>query len=167
MGKLLKNIDNGFEKVTVWILVCAVLTMLFFSVLTIVLRWFGTGLMWVEPFVRHLVFMSTFLGGILATGRGTHIGIDVGTKFLETKGFYFIVKQTQRIIYIASLLTMTWLAFASLAFVKQELEFGKNSFLGITSGQLVTMIPIGFGLIAFRFLLKLSMTFFNYDRGLH
>lgn len=167
MGSILKNIDDYFDKATVGLLVVAVLTMLFFSVLTIVLRWFGTGLMWVEPFVRHLVFMSTFLGGILATGRGSHIGIDISTKFLEAKGFHHIVKQAQRIIYLASFSTMVWLSYASLAFVRQELEFGKVSFMGITSGQLVTMIPIGFALIALRFLLKLLMSFFIYDRGLH
>ena len=58
--------------------------MLFFSVLTILLRWFGQSLEFVEPFVRHLVFLSTFLGGVLATGRGTHIGIDIIGKLLES-----------------------------------------------------------------------------------
>jgi TRAP-type C4-dicarboxylate transport system permease small subunit len=33
-----------------------------------------------------------------------------------------------------------------------EMEFGKVEFLGIKSGYLVTIIPFGFALIAFRFL---------------
>ena len=167
MGSLIKKIDEGFDVATLWVLVVAVLVMLFFSVLTIVLRWFGTGLMWVEPFVRHLVFMSTFLGGILATGKGTHIGIDVTTKFLEAKGLHFIVNQAHRIIYLASMSVCLWLSIASIAFVKQEMEFGKEAFLGITSGQLVTMIPIGFALIAARFFLKFLLSIFPHDKGLH
>lgn len=160
MHNLLKKIEKGFDQTTTYLLVFSLLVMLFFSVLTIVLRWFGTGLLWVEPLVRHLVFMSTFLGGILATAKGAHIGIDVSSKIFEARGMHFILRQSQRIIYLCSVSVLIWLSYASIEFVKSEQEYGKESFLGITSGQLVTMIPIGFSLIAFRFFLKFLETIF-------
>jgi len=148
---ILKVIDTSIEKASTWILVVSVFSMLFFSVLTIVLRWMGTGLSFVEPLVRHLVFLCTFLGGVIATGRGTHIGIDIVGKYLESRGYFFLCACAKRGIMLASFFTLVWLIYASCLFVKVELEFGRDVFFGISSGQLVGIIPFGFGLIAFRF----------------
>ena len=125
--------------------------MLFFSVLTIFLRWFGQSLEFVEPFVRHLVFLSTFLGGVLATGRGTHIGIDIVGKLLESMHRKFLCSQLKRLISLASFGTLCWLVVASVHFVKMEMEFGRESFFGLSTGMLVLIIPFGFTLIAYRF----------------
>ena len=80
--KIFKTLDNIIEKICGYSLVISILAILIFSSLTIVLRWFQINLMWIDPLVRHLVFLSTFLGGVIATGRGTHIGIDLVSKIL-------------------------------------------------------------------------------------
>ena len=77
MKALLKSTDKFIEKISISLLVVCVLSMLLLSVLNIFLRWFNTTLFWVEPLVRHLVFLSAFLGGVLATGNRSHIGIDI------------------------------------------------------------------------------------------
>ena len=125
--------------------------MLFFSVLTIFLRWFGQSLEFVEPFVRHLVLLSAFLGGVLATGRGTHIGIDVLGKILESIHQHFLCSQLKRLISLASFAVVCWLVVASIHFVKMEMEFGRETFFGLSTGMLVLIIPFGFTLIAYRF----------------
>lgn len=126
--------------------------MLLLSVINIFLRWGEMTLYWVEPLVRHLVFLSAFLGGVIATGRRNHIGIDILQRWLEGSENKMIQKLFYRVICLVSVITLAWLTDASITFVKDELEFGKAVFFGIHSGVLVGIIPFGFSLIGFRFL---------------
>lgn len=157
--KALRVVDRVIEKSSEYGLVLCVTLMLAFSLLTIVLRWFGTSIHWLEPAVRHLVFIATFLGGVLATGRGTHIGIDILGKYFENKHSFKTLAIIRRLISITSCLTLIWLGKASYDFMLVELEYGKEVFLGLHSGVLVGIIPVGFGLIALRFLTKFIFSF--------
>ena len=148
---MLKGIDEAIEKLSSYALIFSVFAMLLISVLSIVLRWFSISIHWTEPFVRHLVFLSTFLGGVIATGRGTHIGIDIIGKYLESKNLEKISVWISRVIALASLLTLAWLTKSSIDFMVIELKYGKAVFWGISSGFLVGIIPFGFSIIAYRF----------------
>jgi TRAP-type C4-dicarboxylate transport system permease small subunit len=149
---ILKGIDEIIEKLSSYALVFSVFSMLLISVISIVLRWFSISIHWTEPFVRHLVFLATFLGGVLATGRGTHIGIDIIGKYLESKKLDQYTIWITRIIAVASFGTLIWLASSAVTFMMIELKYGKPVFWGISSGFLVGIIPFGFSLIAYRFL---------------
>lgn len=151
MTKILKKIDTTIEKTTSAILVVFVLTMLFLSSAAIILRWFHINLTWVDPLVRHLVFLCAFLGGVIATGRGTHIGIDVLGKFFEAQGMHKAVKVISKIILLASILVLAWLLKSAIDFTIVEMEYAKEEFLGISSAQLVGLIPIGVSLLLLRF----------------
>ena len=96
----------------------------------------------------------------MATGRKTHIGIDILGKFLEKRDLQFFRNQIVRIIALASFGTRLLLIKASYDFMKIELEFGKVEFLGIHSGFLVGIIPFGFSLIAFRFFVDFMESIF-------
>ena len=133
--------------------------MLLFSLLTIILRCVNINYPWFESFVRHLVFFATFLGGVLATGRGNHIGIDILGKYLESSHRENQLKLVRRIINLISFCTLIWLISASIDFFKVELKYGKIEFLGIHSGYLVGIIPFGFSLIAYRFFYKFISSF--------
>lgn len=155
----LKKIDQAIETVTTWLLVVSVLSILFMSSLNIVLRWLHLNITWVDPFVRHLVFLGAFLGGVIATGRGTHIGIDLVGKFFESKGWHHIKNAIQQFILLASGLVLLWMIKSGIDFTKVEMEFGKEEFWGIKSGYLVALIPVGLGLIALRFFLLFMLSF--------
>lgn len=159
MIKALKFIDDIIEKITLFTLTLSIFLMLGFSLATIVLRFFNLNFPWFESFVRHLVLLSAFLGGVVATGKGTHIGIDVIGHYLESKNLLKQKLYLMRLIQIASLGTVCWLAKASFDFMKVEMEFGTPEFLGLSSGNLVSIIPIGFSLIALRFLIKFLVSF--------
>lgn len=156
---LLRKIDFGIEKLVSWLLVLCVLSMLTLSSLNIVLRWMQMNITWVDPFVRHVVFLSAFLGGVIATGRGTHIGIDLIGKFVESKGWHSLRQAINQFIYLVSGVVLLWMVKSGIDFAKVELEFGKEEFWGIHSGYLVGMIPVGLGLIAFRFFLLFILSF--------
>ncbi|MBT3235109.1 MAG: TRAP transporter small permease [Bdellovibrionales bacterium] len=151
MLNLLALIDRGIERTASFLLVVVVGLMLLLSVFTILLRWFEIGPMWADPLIRHLVFISIFLGGVLATGRRTHIGIDVLPRMLEQKKNYRLLGLIQRLIALVCTVTLIWLAKAGYDFSLIEMQYGKEAFLGIHSGFLVSIIPVGLIFISYRF----------------
>lgn len=159
MFNVFKKIDSGFERIVAWLLVIIVLAMLFLSSANIIARWFQHNITWVDPFVRHLVFFSAFLGGVIATGRGTHIGIDIIGKFVESRGWHKLKDFISRVVMFISIVVLSWLIKASIDFTKVEMEFSKTEFWGIESGYLVMLIPIGLSLIVIRFVLVLILSF--------
>lgn len=156
---LFRVIDRSIEKGSAALLVISVALMLGLSVLAIVLRWFETSFLWLEPFVRHLVFLSTFLGGVIATGRGTHIAIDVLAKKIEHDGPDWLKKLNVRILNAAACASLVWLIKASWEFTQIELEYGREVFWNIHSGVLVGLIPFGLSLIAYRFFYRFLSSF--------
>lgn len=156
---VIKKLDWAVDKFSSVLLVACILSILFCSSGTIILRWFHINLSWIDPFVRHLVLLSTFLGGVVATGRGNHIGIDLISKFLEIKGYEHAKVIVNRIILLASAVVLIWLVKSGLDFTKVEMEFSKVEFWGIGSGYLVAMIPAGLGLIAIRFFTLFILSF--------
>lgn len=159
MIKIVRTIDQGFEKAVSMTLVVALLSILMLSVLSILLRQFGIAFLWLEPLTRHLVFLATFLGGVLATGKGNHIAIDILRRFLESKHKKQLIKVLDVLVIILSLFTIGWLMKAGIDFTKIEMEFGKESFFGIHTGWLTAITPFGFGLIAIRFFLQMILLF--------
>lgn len=156
---VIKKIDWAVDKFSSILLVACILAILFCSSGSIILRWFHVNLSWIDPFVRHLVLLSTFLGGVVATGRGNHIGIDLISKFLEIKGYDRAKIIVNRIILLSSAIVLIWLVKSGLDFTKVEMEFSKVEFWGINSGYLVAMIPAGLGLIAIRFCTLFVLSF--------
>lgn len=159
MLKFIRQIDSYYEKAVSYILVLSLLGILFLSVINILLRQFNQTIMWAEPFIRHLVFFSTFLGGVIATGKGNHIAIDIFKRFLESKQKESLIKVLNLIIIFISIGTIFWLIKAGLDFSKLELEYGKPSFWGIHSGVLTAITPLGFVLIAIRFFFQAFLIF--------
>lgn len=152
-------IDRAIEKGAAALLVLSVALMLGLSVLAIVLRWFETSLLWLEPFVRHLVFLSAFLGGTIATGRGTHIAIDIFARKIEESGPKWLKDLSQKLLNLAAAAILVWLINASWEFTKVELEYGREVFWNIHSGILVGIIPFGLSLIAYRFFYRFLSLF--------
>jgi TRAP-type C4-dicarboxylate transport system permease small subunit len=144
--KLGETIDKGVKA----LLVVNVFAMLLFSVLSIVLRWFETSFLWIEPLVRHLVFITAFLGAVLATATGRHIAIEILAKYLETakkEKFHFVLN---KFISLLTLGALVWLTYSGYAFFIVEKEYGKLTGLGLHSSTLVAIIPVGFALIFLR-----------------
>jgi TRAP-type C4-dicarboxylate transport system permease small subunit len=156
---IFKLLDKAVESFTTKTLVVCVLSMLLLSVLNIVLRWFNAHVMWIEPFVRYMVVLSAFLGGVIATGRGTHIGIDIIGKYFETKKMMTAHAWVKRIIDVVSIVALIFLTKACVDFVSQEAEYGRIVFLGIHAKYLAMILPFGFGLMGIRFFLGLVLSF--------
>jgi len=164
MTKLILKFDGFLESLSKWSLVLALAIILVLAVSSIVLRWFGHSFMWLEPLVRHLVFLSSFLGGSLATSKNVHIRVDLLTKLIDSSNSKFLKWFHHNLVSLFCFLTCLALVYASYEFFKVEKEYGAPAFLDIHSSWLVFIIPMGIGLIALRFLNQLLLGLFKGEK---
>jgi TRAP-type C4-dicarboxylate transport system permease small subunit len=157
MEKIILVFDDILEKLSRWGIITCLFVILTFAVLSIVLRWLGMSPMWIEPLVRHLVFLSAFLGGSLATSKRVHIKVDILTHLLDTSSSQVLHWLHRNLISLFCFLTTFALMSAAYDFYLVEKEFGSSSFLNIHSSVLVGIIPFGIGLICLRFFNQLLL----------
>lgn len=162
--KWIHALDNGLEKISRFGLIFCLFTILSFAFLAIVLRWMGSSVMWIDPMVRHLVFLSAFFGGSLATKSNVHIKVDLLTKLVEASSSKFVHWLHRNIISFFCFLTTAILVKSAWDFFLVEKEFGAPAFLGIHSSMLVFIIPFGMGLICLRFMNQLLLGLFLGDK---
>jgi TRAP-type C4-dicarboxylate transport system permease small subunit len=150
--KIILAFDNVLEKISRYGIIISLFVILGFAVLSIVLRWMGLSPSWIEPLIRHMVFLSAFLGGSLATSKNVHIKVDLLTKVVEASSSKVLHWLHRNLVSFFCLVTTLVLMKAAYDFYLVEKEFGAPAFLGIHSAYLVGIIPVGVGLIALRFL---------------
>jgi len=149
--RVLRSIDRLIGTLCVWGLTIALFMMIGFTLLNVLLRWQNTTLLWIEPLVRQLVFISGFLGGAVATAAKQHIAIDVFGRVLETFHLHRFKNLIDRVIYIFCITALVWISYAGYLLVELERDYGQVKFLGLHSSTLALVIPIGMLIIAFRF----------------
>ena len=111
-------------------LVCCIFLIISLALLGIILRWWGTGWPWIDPLVQHLVFLSAFLGGAVATEKGSHIAIDIGARSLEAKQKWGLYRLHKRFILLICFLGLIWLIVVSCQLTSLEWKYGRANFLG-------------------------------------
>ena len=159
---LLKTIDKAIARIEGWLIIASVTLMVSLTFLHVILRalyryanlqWanmlLGT-IDWTEILVRLLVLWVTFFGASLLTRDNKHIKIDLMSSILPLK--WQPVREL--ILSLGSMLICILMLKASIDYIKIEISFGGQLFPGfpIWAGQWV--IPAGFALILFRFLLR-------------
>lgn len=149
--RFVARFDEWLERISRYGLIGCLLMILGLSVLAIILRWMGSSLMWVEPLVRHLVFLSAFLGGSIATSKNVHIRVDLLTKLVEHSRSRILLWIHRNLVSLFCLIVCLVLMKSGWDFYKMEKEFGSPGFLHIHSAYLVGIIPFGIGLITLRF----------------
>lgn len=152
MVDIFRQIDLAIEKLTSVLLIISFLLLMAFAVMVIIVRWMNITVLWMDPLIRHLVFLIAFLGGIIATGRNEHISINLMTKYFkgENKHMFFII--LERVVHILCIFALLWLAKSSYDFFVMEKGYGQKLFFGIHSSVMVAVIFVSFFIIAYRFL---------------
>ncbi|MBN2034981.1 MAG: TRAP transporter small permease subunit [Deltaproteobacteria bacterium] len=160
--ELLQRIDKLIRRIESGLLILFLSLMVSLTFLRILLRashvygrlqWadFLMGYLdWTEPMVRLLVLWVAFLGASLLTGESKHIKIDLMSELLPSRCLAY----REMILSAACVLVAALMVQASLGYVRMEWSFGGRLFLGMPTwiGQVV--MPVGFLLIMFRFLLR-------------
>jgi TRAP-type C4-dicarboxylate transport system permease small subunit len=146
MEKFIARFDDVLEKISRWGIITCLYVILGFAVLSIVLRWLGMSPSWLEPMIRHVVFLSAFLGGSLATSKNVHIKVDLLTKVVEASSSKVLHWLHRNLVALFCFVVTFALMKTSYDFFLVEKEFGSHGFLGIHSSWLVFIIPFGMGL---------------------
>jgi TRAP-type C4-dicarboxylate transport system permease small subunit len=148
---LIRGFDRLLAKTETIVLVIFLGSMVLLAFMQVMLRnLFGTGMVWADTLVRHLLLWAGFFGGSIAAFEGRHISIDALTKYLP-----------ERWKHIAAVLTnlfggvvCCYLAQAAWTFVQSEMEAGGEFLFGLPGYVGMVIIPIGYLLLALHFILK-------------
>jgi TRAP-type C4-dicarboxylate transport system permease small subunit len=148
--KAIEKLNSWIERAETIVLVSVLAVMVIFAFLQVVLRnIFHEGILWGDILLRHLVLWVGFIGASLATREQKHINIDLFGRFLSDKG----KKIVRLITNLFSVFICYILANASWTFVQDEKMMGTEIFSDIPAWYFQTIIPIGFFLMSFRFLI--------------
>lgn len=131
-----------------------VLTTLFLSLVVLGLAQIGfrnlagMALPWADGAMRAIVLWLAMVGGVVATGRLRHIRIDLVERWLPPVGVVWL----RRFVFASTALVCLALTWTSLDIVALEYEFQAVAFLDVPNWMVQVIVPIGFGLMAARFL---------------
>jgi TRAP-type C4-dicarboxylate transport system permease small subunit len=148
--KILLALDRLLVRIETVFLVIFLSLMVILAFAQVVLRnVFGTGILWGDPVVRQMVMWSGFMGAAIAASQDRHINIDALTKFLKGR-----VKDIVHVItsLFASVVCF-YMARAAWVFMQDDRESGSELIAGIPSWIGLTIIPLGFALLAIHFAL--------------
>lgn len=150
--KTLRTLNNALLVTERSLLVVLLSVMILLAFLQVILRnYFSTGFLWADPFLRHMVLWVGFFGASLATQKEKHINIDVITRFASPRSTNFVRIATNAF----ALIVCFALANAGWTFLRDEMESGSILLTfgttEIPAWLFQSIIPFGFGLMAFRF----------------
>jgi len=141
------------------LIVAVLLFMVLMAVLQIVLRnFFGTSLVWIEPFLQNAVLWIGLLGAMIASRRDEHIRIDIASQFLPKKYHRWLAV----LVDAFTVAICALVAWHSVTYIREyEIGSGTVGFAMIPSWWLQAIIPVGFSLIAGRYAVLLVLDLFD------
>jgi len=148
MTKRWEEFDQFLDRVEQVLLILFLGLMILIAFAQIALRNFlASGLTWGDPLVRNLVLWVSLIGATLATREKKHISIDIVSRWISPQKKNLV----EVMINLFAFSICGLLVFAALKFIKNESEMGNIIFLKIPSWIPTLILPITFGLMAFRF----------------
>jgi len=144
--RLIKTVN----RIEDWLLISMLAAMVILAVTQIIYRNVsGGGVAWIDPLLRMLVLWVALSGAVIASRTDNHIRIDFFAKYITGK-YYFYIK---RIVHAYCVVICALIAWHSVSFVQMDFEYGTVAFSGIPAWITELIIPVAFGLMAFRYLL--------------
>ena len=149
-GKL-HRLKLAIEAIEDGLLVVLLVGMIGLGVAQILLRNFWqTSLSWGDPLLRIALLWLTLLGAIVATRDRNHIRIDLLSHFLPP----VLRVWSQRLTDLFAALVCGLLSWQGARFVYFEWQDNSRLLTGLPAWLAEAIIPIGFGSIALRFLIR-------------
>ena len=144
------------------VLVIVLTAMILLAAAQIVMRnLFDFGFIWTDEMLRMLVLWIAVSGAVAASRTDKHINIAILDRFLPDK-IKLLVKIIVHIFTAAVCGVVTWY---SVKFVQMSHEFGDVLMGGIPAWLPQLILPVGFGLISYRYSLFVIQELFHLARG--
>ena len=144
-----RHLVRAAHRLEVGVLALIVISMVFLAAAQVAFRNLAhSGILWIDPLLRYLTLWITFLGAAVATREGRHIQMDVLSQVLPP-----VLKQiAYRVTHLAAAITCMILVEAAYRYLIAEYQGGEREFLQIPTWILLAIIPLSFGVMAYRFL---------------
>lgn len=137
-------------KLEDYLLALLLLTMIGVAGSQILLRnLFDSGIVWGDPLLRVMVLWLGLLGAMAATRDDNHIRIDILSRYLPPRSKSI----AQLITSLFTSVVSGIIAYHAVRFVHMEWQDGSVLFSSIPAWACEIIIPIGFGMIALRYLM--------------
>ena len=148
IGKLLGGLERAGQWIEDALLVVILTSMILLAAGQIVLRnFFDIGFIWGDEILRMLVLWLAVAGALAASRGDKHIAIDLLNRYLPERGS-LVVKV---VVHAFTAVVCGFVAWHALAFVRTSYEF-EDVLLGDTPAWILqSVMPVGFGLIAWRY----------------
>ena len=141
----LERVGRGVENLLLCVLL---LTMVTLAVWQIVARnLLGGGLLWADEFLKILLLWLGMTGAVAASREGRHIQIDVLSRLLPDR--FKAASQLVTGLFTAAVCSLC--AWHAGRFVLMEREFGSTVLGNAPAWVFEAVIPVAFGLIAYRY----------------
>ena len=150
MNKHISGLLGFVNKLEDWFLILTLAVMVILAVAQIFFRnVFGEGVVWIDPLLRVLVLWVAIAGAVVATRTDNHIRIDFFTRYIPKK----YIKYLQRTVYAFCIFICGLISYHGARFVQMDYEYNTIAFADVPAWLTEIIIPIGFFMIALRYLL--------------
>jgi len=106
----MKSFNNFLSKIEQYFIGILLLAIAFMLFINVVLRLFGSSLVWSEEVARYAIVWLTFIGSSVCVYKGAHIGVDAIMNVLSEKGKKILLLITILMSIIFTIL-FTYLSF--------------------------------------------------------
>ena len=147
---IIKTIGGVLSSIERWLLVVLLGVMVVLSFLQVFLRnAFSFGFLWADPLLRYMVMWVGFLGAALASNEEKHFGIDFLNRYLPPRWLHIV----KTIVNLFACVVAFLLTRAAFQFLFEGIDAEEKDLFELPKRLYFAIIPFGFGLIAFHFLL--------------
>ncbi len=149
MKRLLETLDRVGRGVENLLICSLLLTMVSLAVWQIVARnLLGSGLLWADEFLKILLLWLGMVGAVAASREGKQIQIDVLSRLLPDR--FKVMSELVTSLFTAAVCSLC--AWHASRFVLMEREFGSTVLGSAPAWVFEAVIPVAFGLIAYRYI---------------
>jgi len=120
-----------------------------------------SGMVWADEFLRIAVLWLTLVGAVAAARDDKHISIDILNRFLPARITLF----TRLVVNLFTTSICLLLAWFSYSFVRDSLEYGDTVLRDSPAWIFQIVLPFGFALIAWRYLVFALSSLRDIARG--
>ena len=111
---------------------------------------FDVGFYWTDEALRLMVLWLTVAGAVAASRGDRHLNIAILDRFLPDR----VQRPVKRLLHAFTAAVCGLIAWHAFRFVRTSHEFGDMLLGGVPAWVLQSVLPIGFGLMAWRYALQ-------------
>lgn len=154
-----ERIGRGLENILLAVILFAMIGLAAYQV--VLRNLMGSGIGWADEALRLMVLWAAIVGAVAASRDNVHLRIDFLSRFLSRSGRTV----TAVVVDLFTVCVAGVLAWYSWEFVAGSREFGDQIFSDLPVWPFQAVLPVGFALITYRYLVSAAVQLRKLVRG--